>query len=185
MIFEELAIQGVFQITLTPFSDERGWFARMFCNHEFAEHGIQFPINQINHSFTKTKGSFRGIHYQFGEYAEYKLVRCISGAVIDFAVDLRKGSSTLFQSVSAELSAENHRMLLLPPGVGHAFQSLEDNTALIYLHSSFYMKAFEGGIKYNDSKINLNLPLDIADISERDKNHPLLDTHFSGIEYEL
>lgn len=185
MTFEEQNIKGVYKITLNPILDKRGWFARSFCSKEFKEHGIRFDINQINHSYTSLKGSFRGIHYQFGKFAEYKLVRCIAGSVIDYAVDLRKNSRTLYQNIGVELSDSNLQMLLLPPGVGHAFQTLENNTSLIYLHSSFYNKEYEGGFKYNDPKINLNLPLEIMDISERDQNHSLIDSNFLGIDYEL
>jgi dTDP-4-dehydrorhamnose 3,5-epimerase len=185
MKFEELSISGVFKITLNPKADHRGWFARTYCTQEMQANGIHFDITQINHSFTKTKGSFRGIHYQFGAFAEYKLVRCIAGAVLDFGIDLRKNSSTLYQHVAVELSATNHTMLLLPPGIGHAFQTIADDTALIYLHSSFYNAQFEGGVRHNDAKINLHLPLTIADISDRDLNHPLLAENFLGIEYEL
>jgi dTDP-4-dehydrorhamnose 3,5-epimerase len=185
MLFEEQHIKGVFKITLEPRSDDRGWFARAYCNNEFSAAGIHFNITQINHSFTKTRGSFRGIHYQTSPFAEYKLVRCINGAVLDFAVDLRINSPTILQHVSVELSSDNYAMLLLPPGVGHAFQSLSDDATLLYLHSSYYNQQFEGGIRYNDEKIKLNLPLTIADISDRDLNHPLLNKHFLGIEYEL
>jgi len=185
MVFQELSIQGVFKISLNPVSDNRGWFNRLYCKEMFANAGIDFSITQINHSFTKMKGSFRGIHYQIAPFSEYKLITCISGAVLDFGVDLRKNSDTLFQSISVELSESNQQALLLPPGVGHAFQTLEDNTGLLYLHSSFYNKHYEGGIPYNDPKINLNLPLEIADISERDRKHPLIETNFQGIEYEV
>jgi dTDP-4-dehydrorhamnose 3,5-epimerase len=185
MKFETTQIKGVYKISIQPIADDRGWFGRIFCSKEFALQNINFQINQINHSFTKNKGSFRGIHYQFGAFAEYKLVRCIEGAVQDFAVDLRQNSPTLFQSVAVELSPQNQTMLLLPPGVGHAFQTLENDTALIYLHSSFYNTQFEGGFRYNDAKINLHLPLPIQNISDRDLNYPLISENFKGIEYEL
>ncbi len=112
-------------------------------------------------------------------------MRCINGAVLDFAVDLRKNSATLLQHISLELSSQNHCMLLLPPGVGHAFQTLTDDATLLYLHSSYYNPQYEGGFRYNDEKIKLNLPLPIADISDRDVNHPNIGTNFLGIEYEL
>ncbi|MFZ4752520.1 MAG: dTDP-4-dehydrorhamnose 3,5-epimerase family protein [Chitinophagaceae bacterium] len=185
MKFEPLNIKGIYKITLDRFNDHRGWFVRNFCYERFTEVGINFQIQQVNHSYTKKKGSFRGIHFQFGPFAEYKLVRCISGRVLDFAVDLRRNSDTLFQSVSVELSSENDQMILIPPGVGHAFQTLEDNSALIYLHSSIYNCDYEGGIKYNDSKLKLKLPLEITEISERDKSLPNIKSNFIGLEYEL
>jgi dTDP-4-dehydrorhamnose 3,5-epimerase len=185
MIFEEQNIKGIFKVTLSPYIDNRGAFSRLFCEEEFAQAGIPFSCKQINQSFTKEKGSFRGIHYQFGAFAEWKLIRCIQGSVLDFGVDLRKNSSTLYKSFSIELTEDNHTMLLLPPGVGHAFQTLEENTTLVYFHSSFYNSKYEGGIKFDDPKIQLNLPLEITNLSERDKNHPLINTDFTGIDYEM
>jgi dTDP-4-dehydrorhamnose 3,5-epimerase len=185
MQFEQTKIEGVYIVKLSKHEDHRGWFARAYCENEFQNQGINFCIRQINHSFTKQRGSFRGVHYQFGKFSEHKLVKCISGSVIDFGVDLRKNSSTLFETVSVELTDSNNTMLLLPPGVGHGFQTLKDDTSLIYLHSSFYNKNYEGGFRYNDAKINLNLPLAISDISERDCKHPLINHNFLGVEYEV
>lgn len=185
MVFEEQNIKGIYKISLSTFKDDRGAFARLFCEEEFLKAGINFSCKQINQSFTKEKGSFRGIHYQFGPFAEWKLIRCLQGGVMDYGVDLRQNSPTLFQSFSIELSEDNETMLLLPPGVGHAFQTLKENTTLIYFHSSYYNPTFEGGVKFDDLKIQLNLPLEITNLSERDKNHPLINTHFTGIEYEM
>lgn len=181
MKFEATSLEKVFVITLDKFIDERGWFNRMFCSREFEDRGIHFDVTQINQSFTALAGTFRGVHYQYGPFAEYKLVRCLKGSVLDFAVDLRKESKTLFKHFSVELSDSNNKMLLLPPCVGHAFQSLENNSELIYLHSSFYNKEYEGGVKYNDPLICLNLPKKITQISERDSNHSLLEKNFIGL----
>ena len=182
MKFEQQSISGIYKITLHSFRDDRGAFARLFCSQELGAQGLDVRCQQINQSFTKDKGSFRGVHFQFGPFAETKIVRCLSGRILDFGVDLRKNSPTLFSSYAVELSEDNDTMLLLPPGVGHAFQTLTDNCTLIYFHSSFYNPAFEGGVRYDDPKINLNLPLPIANISTRDMNHPLLTSNFSGIE---
>lgn len=126
MQFTELGIKGVFLINPKKISDSRGYFFRTYGEEEFSSAGISVVWKQANHSFTEKKGTFRGIHYQTVPYQEYKLIRCVSGAVVDFGVDLREGSPTLFQHISVELNAKNHSMLLLPPGVGHGFQSLED-----------------------------------------------------------
>lgn len=182
MTFEEQNIKGIYKITLEPITDNRGWFARVFCENQFKGAGIHFKCLQVNHSFTKEKGTFRGIHFQFGNYAEYKLIRCISGSVLDFGVDLRKDSETLFCHYSLELNSENNTMLLLSPGIGHAFQTLQGNSTLNYFHSANYNPLFEGGIRFDDPKINLKLPLKIKNLSERDKTHPFLNDKFTGLE---
>lgn len=184
MHFVPLAIEGVCQIETTRLEDDRGYFFRTYCEEEFEAAGWRINWKQANHSFTRLQGTFRGIHYQVPPYQEYKLVRCISGSVADFGVDLRKGSATLLQHVQVTLSAENGRMLLLPPGVGHAFQTLEDNTALVYMHSAVYKPGFEGGFFYDDEKIKLPLPLQITKISERDKSYTAIPADFAGIDYK-
>jgi dTDP-4-dehydrorhamnose 3,5-epimerase len=185
MNFQELSISGVYLITQTPFIDNRGRFARIICEQELIASGLDIKWKQANQSLTHRKGSFRGIHYQFGPFSEYKLVKCIKGAVLDFCIDLRAKSPQLLQSASAELSESNQQMLLLPPGVGHAFQTLTDNAELLYFHSSFYNKEFEGGLRFDDPLIRLSLPLPVSDISERDRTHPFLTEQFSGIPYEM
>lgn len=184
MQFSELRIKGVYLITTKKLEDARGYFFRTYCADEFEAIGLSIDWKQANHSFTRQKGAFRGIHYQIAPYQEYKLIRCISGAVIDFGVDLRKGSPTLLEHISVELNTENNSMLLLPPGVGHAFQTLKDDTALVYMHSAIYKPSHESGFFYADPKINLPLPLSITEISERDKNHLIIPDGFDGIEYK-
>lgn len=184
MLFIEQSIKGVYLIEANVIEDNRGHFFRTFCADEFSQIGLNIQWKQSNHSFTKKKGTFRGVHFQTAPYSEYKLIRCIAGAVLDFGVDLRKQSSTLYQHVSVELTSENHQMLLLPPGVGHGFQTLMDNTALIYMHSELYKPKFEGGVFYDDNKIKLPLPLQITEISDRDKNYGLIPESFKGIDYE-
>jgi dTDP-4-dehydrorhamnose 3,5-epimerase len=184
MKFTELGIKGVYLVETQKIEDHRGHFFRTYCEDEFERNGLKIHWKQTNHSFTKARGAFRGIHFQVAPYSEYKLIRCISGSVIDFGVDLRKGSATLFGHVHAELSADNHAMLLLPPGVGHAFQTLEDNTALVYMHSAPYMPGYEGGVFYDDKKIKLPLPLRVTELSEKDSNYAGLPDDFGGIDYE-
>jgi len=136
---------------------------------------------QMNHSFTKDKGAIRGMHYQLPPFSEIKMVRCIAGAVFDVIIDLQKDSPTFLQWVGTELSAQNKKMLYIPEGFAHGFQTLGNDCELIYHHSQFYTPGAEGGIKFDDPKININWPLAVTNISERDSRHPLLDENFKGL----
>jgi dTDP-4-dehydrorhamnose 3,5-epimerase len=181
MTFTETALKGSFIIDLNLFQDERGWFARTYCKNEFEQIGHVKEWVQLNHSFTKQKGTIRGMHYQMSSFAEIKLVRCISGKIYDVIIDMRKDSPTFLQWTGVELSAENKRMLYIPEGFAHGFQALSDDCELIYHHSQFYTPNVEAGIRYNDPKININWPLPLTSISKRDEEHPLLDNNFKGI----
>jgi dTDP-4-dehydrorhamnose 3,5-epimerase len=181
MIFTETMLKGGFVIDINPFEDERGWFARTFCKEEFKKIGYVGEWVQLNHSFTKQKGTIRGMHYQMPPFSEIKLVRCIAGAAFDVIVDIRKNSRTFLHWVGVELSAKNKKMIYIPEGFAHGFQAMEDGTELIYHHSVFYKPNVEGGLKYDDPKLNINWPLDAINISERDKNHTLLTNNFIGI----
>jgi len=181
MIFSPTPLSGSFSIDLNPFSDERGWFARYFCKNEFKEIGHDAEWVQMNHSFTKQVGSVRGMHYQEGEYKEIKLVRCIAGKVYDVIIDIRKDSPTFLKWFGIELSAENKKMLYIPAGFAHGFQCLSDNCELLYHHSAFYTPGRETGISYNDPSVNIEWPIEITVISERDKNHPFITNNFKGI----
>lgn len=181
MKFTETSLKGSYTIDLNLFEDERGWFARTYCKSEFAEIGFDKEWVQMNHSFTKTKGTVRGMHYQLPPFTEIKLVRCIAGAVYDVIVDLRKDSPTFLQWFGTELSAGNKKMFFIPEGFAHGFQTLTDECELIYHHTQFYKPGVEGGIKYNDTEVNISWPLPTTIISERDKMHPVLDKNFKGI----
>jgi dTDP-4-dehydrorhamnose 3,5-epimerase len=181
MIFTETALKGSFIISLKPYSDERGWFARTYCKREFETIGHHKEWVQMNHSFTTEKGTVRGMHFQLPPYCEIKMVRCIAGAVLDVIVDIRKDSATFLQWISVELSAANRQMIYIPEGFAHGFQTLEENTELIYHHTVYYEPGVEGGLRYNDPLINITWPLPAQNISARDKEHPLLDEHFKGI----
>ena len=181
MIFTETALQGSYIISLEPFSDERGWFARTYCKNEFASIGHEKEWVQLNHSFTTHKGTIRGIHFQYPPFSEIKMVRCIAGAVLDVIVDIRKDSPTFLQHVCVELSAANKQMIYIPEGFAHGFQTLEENSELIYHHSEYYKAGVEGGLRYSDVGLNIQWPLPIQNISERDMNHPLLENNFKGI----
>lgn len=175
------AIAGVFVAQTNAFQDSRGAFARLYCETELAEAVAGRQIRQINHSRTAAVGAVRGMHFQFAPDAETKMVRCLKGRVWDVAVDLRKGSPTFLQHHAQELSPSNALMLVIPEGCAHGFQVLEPDSELLYLHTANYMPGAEGGVRFNDPVLNLLWPLQITDLSERDKKHPLLNKNFQGI----
>ena len=181
MIFHETHLKGSYTIELTPFADERGWFARTYCKEEFNTIGHDKEWLQMNHSFTVQQGTIRGMHFQQAPFREIKLVRCIAGKVFDVIIDIRTGSPTFLQWVGVELSAENKKMIYIPEGFAHGFQTLTDNCELIYHHSELYKPGVEGGIKYDDPLVNIQWPLTCSNISNRDHTHPLLDKNFKGI----
>jgi dTDP-4-dehydrorhamnose 3,5-epimerase len=181
MTFSPTPLKGSYIINLTPFSDERGWFARTYCENEFREIGHAEKWVQMNHSCTTKKGTVRGMHYQLPPFREIKMVRCIRGKVFDVIIDIRKDSATFLQWFGVELSPEAMNMLYIPVGFAHGFQTLNDNSEMIYHHSEFYSPGAEGGIKYNDPAVNIKWPLEVTSISERDLNHPGLTEKFKGI----
>lgn len=182
MIFQETLLKGAFLIDLEPFSDERGMFARTFCEKEFAQIGHQKRFVQFNHSLTKEKGTLRGMHYQHPPCAEIKLIRCVRGRVLDVIIDIRKGSPTFLQSISAELSSENMKMIYVPEGFAHGFQTLEDNSALIYHHSAFYAPDYEGGLHYADPALKIQWPLTPKNVTKKDRNHSFITEYFEGVD---
>lgn len=182
MKFTETPLKGSYIIELSPFTDERGWFARTYCKKEFEQIGHLEEWVQLNHSVTHSKGTLRGMHYQLPPYGEIKLVRCIAGAIYDVIIDLRKGSPSFLQWFGTELSSANKKMLYIPVGFAHGFQALTDDCELIYHHTSFYATDAEGGIRFDDKKISIDWPLEITGISQRDSTHPYLDESFSGIK---
>lgn len=181
MIFRETPLKDAFVIDLEPFQDQRGLFARTFCKRDFEEIGHDKEFVQFNHSETRTKGSIRGIHYQKPPFAEVKLIRCVKGKVFDILVDIRKDSPSFLQWYGLELSAENKRMIYIPEGFAHGFQTLEEDTHLIYHHTAFYTPGHEGGILFNDPRIGVEWPLEVTIMSEKDQKYPLLDDSFEGI----
>jgi len=182
MKFTATAIAGIYVVEMLPVSDSRGWFARSFCKKEFEQIGHHEEWVQMNHSFTSTQGSIRGMHFQNPPHQEIKMVRCIAGAVFDVVVDLRKGSPTFLQWIGIELSAGARNMLYIPKGIAHGFQSLTDNAELLYHHSSYYTTGAEGGILFNDKFVGIKWPLAVSEISERDLKHAPLTKDFKGIE---
>lgn len=181
MIFTETSLKGSYAIDLDPVTDERGWFARTYCRREFGAIGHHAEWIQLNHSFTMQEGAIRGMHYQLPPFSEIKLVRCIAGAVYDVIVDLRQESVTFLKWFGVALSAQNKKMIYIPAGFAHGFQALTDDCELIYHHSQYYTPGAEGGIRYNESVLNITWPMPITNISERDNTHPYLDANFKGI----
>jgi dTDP-4-dehydrorhamnose 3,5-epimerase len=182
MRFIQTNIKGLYVIHPEPIEDKRGKFYRLYCQNELKEIGHHKNIVQINYSFTKKKGSIRGMHFQYLPKAEIKLVKCIAGSVFDVAIDLRKFSSTFLKWHSEIISAENMKTLYIPEGFAHGFQTLEDNCELLYIHTEVYSPEHEGSVRYDDPIIDIKWPLEITDISKRDSENKLLDDSFKGIE---
>ena len=182
MKFEETILKGSYLIDLNMLQDSRGWFARTYSKDLFEKHvGFNKEWVQMNHSFTTEKGSVRGMHFQLRPFSEIKLVRCIAGKVFDVIVDLRQNSATYLKWFGTILSAENKKMIYIPEGFAHGFQTLSPNAELIYNHSEFYNPVAETGIGYNDPAINIYWPLPVSEVSERDNSHPLIDSNFKAL----
>jgi dTDP-4-dehydrorhamnose 3,5-epimerase len=174
-------IEGVVVVEGESRPDSRGSFARLFCAEELASVVGRRSIVQINHSLTRAAGAIRGLHYQRAPHAEMKIVRCLKGRVFDVAVDLREASPTFLRWVSCELSPASGRALVIPEGCAHGFQVLEPESELLYLHTAYYDKAAEGAVRFDDPRVAVAWPLPPADLSERDRSHPLLQDDFTGI----
>ena len=172
MIFTATALKGAFSLEPERREDDRGFFARTWCQQEFAAHGLNPCLVQCNISFNKTKGTLRGMHYQAFPYEEEKLVRCTMGSIADVIIDLRPKSPTFKHYMSIVLTAENRRMLYVPKGFAHGFQTLEDNTEVFYQMSEFYAPAYARGIRWNDPAFGIQWPADERIILERDQTYP-------------
>ncbi len=181
MKFISTGLKGSYVIELAPIKDERGWFVRTFCKDEFREIGHTKEWVQMNHTFTNEAGTIRGMHFQNPPFSEIKLIRCIAGEVFDVIIDLRKNSSTFLKWIGVELSADNKKMIYIPEGFAHGFQTLTDNCQLIYNHSEYYKPNVEGGIKYDDEMVGINWPFPAKNISKRDQEHKQLNDHFQGL----
>ena len=164
-----------------PFKDERGAFARLFCEKELSSVLEGKKIVQINHSCTEAVGAVRGMHFQYNRHAEMKLVRCLKGKVWDVAVDLRPQSPSYKRWYAQELSPQNAHMMVIPEGFAHGFQVLEAGSELLYLHTALYKPDSEGGVRHDDPALGITWPLPVTDISARDSSHAYIDTTFRGI----
>ena len=177
----ETPLAGAYVIELEPHCDERGFFARVFCQQEYERIGFRGTIVQINHSLTRRRASVRGMHYQLPPASETKIIRCVRGKVFDVMVDLRSDSPTLRQWHGVELSEENMRVVYIPEGFAHGFQTLTDDVELAYHHSAFYSPEHERGLRYDDPALAIRWPLPVGTISPKDASYPLIDTDFKGI----
>lgn len=182
MKFVQTPLAGAYVIELEPLLDERGLFARAFCEREFAAIGFHKHIVQINHSVTMGKGAIRGMHYQLPPVCETKIVRCVHGEIFDVMVDLRAGSPTFLKWHGVELSKENMRIVFIPEGFIHGFQTLSNNAELIYHHSEFYSPEHEHGFRFDDPALAIKWPLPAGAISAKDQSYRLMDSSFKGIE---
>jgi len=174
MKFTQTNISGLYLVDLDLKADERGYFARIFCEKEFSQIGVDFKVVQASQSLTKQRGTLRGMHFQKEPQAEDKIVRCIRGAVYDVAIDLRKNSPTFGQGFSQGLSEADHKMIFIPKGFAHGFQALKNDSVVEYLMSEFYSAEQSFGVRWNDPLFNITWPIVEPLLSEKDKNWPLM-----------
>jgi dTDP-4-dehydrorhamnose 3,5-epimerase len=179
MIFEETRLKGAYIILPERQDDERGFFARSWCERELNVHAIPAKCVQCNISFNRRKGTLRGMHYQASPHEEAKWVRCTMGAIYDVAVDLRRESPTFGEWISVGLTAENRKMIYIPEGLAHGFLTLEENTEVFYQMSEFYTPECSRGVRWNDPLFNIRWPFDPEVVSNRDRGYPdfLPETH--------
>lgn len=182
MKFLPTPLNGAYTIELEKRGDDRGFFARFFCEKEFAQAGLETHFVQINNSLSGKKGTLRGMHYQLPPAAEVKVVRCLRGALYDVIVDLRAGSPSFGKWFGAELSAENRTMMYVPRGFAHGFVTLTDDVEALYLVSAFYAPEAERGARWNDPAIGIEWPVEPAELSDKDRKWPDLDPQFHGFE---
>ncbi len=178
MQFHKTPLPDAYLIDLEKLGDDRGFFARTFCQREFAELGLPSEFVQVNNSLTADRGTLRGMHYQLAPEAETKLVRCIRGAFWDCILDLRPNSETFGQWFGEELSAENRRMMLVPKGFAHGFITLTDDTEAFYLVDSFYSPDHERGVRWDDPRFGIQWPLEPTVVSPKDAEHPDFDRDY-------
>ncbi len=172
MLISSTNLQDVLIIDLEKQGDERGWFARAFCEEELSNANIDFHVTQTNISFNKEQGTIRGLHYQARPKWEPKIIRCTSGRIFDVAVDLRPESASFCKWIGVELSAENGRALYLPPGMAHGFQTLAENCELYYLMGESYDPSLVRGVRWDDPAFAIKWPLKPTIISNRDRSFP-------------
>ena len=167
-------LPGSFEIIPDRIEDQRGFFARSYCKSEFAQQGISCEFDQCSISFNKAKGTLRGMHFQADPYGEYKLVRCTRGSIYDVIVDLRKESATFLQWTSVILSEENRKMVFVPPGFAHGFQTLEDASEVYYQIAGIYVPNAACGVRWNDPALKISWPDNVSMISDKDMTYEFL-----------
>lgn len=174
-------LEGLAVVQRSTIGDERGFLSRVFCANELKTVGWDWPVVQVNHTCTPQKGAVRGMHFQLPPKAEAKLVSCLRGTIWDVAVDLRQDSPTFLGWHAEELSADNRKAALIPPGFAHGFQVLSEGCELLYMHSEFFAAEAERGIHPLDPIVGINWPLQITKLSRRDDSHPPLTPAFTGL----
>jgi len=174
------SFNGIKILDRSFFSDQRGSFSKFLSVESLHKLGVDFSVMQINHSITSSAGSVRGMHFQKPPHHEKKLISCIKGRILDVAIDLRADSDTFLHYYCLELSGENKKMILIPEGFAHGFQTLSDDCELLYAHSKEYVENSEGGLNPLDPILNIKWPLAISKISDRDKNHEFISNQFKG-----
>lgn len=172
MRFSEAGLKGAYVVEIERRTDSRGFFGRGWCKREFETQGLNSQLAQVNIGFSNKKGTLRGMHYQVPPYQEVKLVRCTLGAIYDVIIDLRRGSSTYRQWFGVELTADNHRMLYVPEGCAHGYQTLADDTEVFYQTSQFYAPECARGVRYDDPAFGISWPSVARVISDADRNWP-------------
>lgn len=182
MKFHPTPLGGARLIDLEKRGDERGFFARLFCEKEFSQEGLVRQFVQINTSLTGKRGTLRGMHYQLPPAAEVKVVRCIRGALYDVILDLRPDSPTFGQSFGAELSAENRTMMYVPQGFAHGFVTLAEDTEVFYLVHAFYAPDHERGIRFNDPRFGIHWPIEPLELSDKDRCWPDFNPTYHGTD---
>jgi dTDP-4-dehydrorhamnose 3,5-epimerase len=171
MIFKELELKGAYLVEVKKIEDERGFFGRAWCENEFLDHHLNPNFVQLNTSFSKKKGTIRGLHYQVDPYQEVKFIRCTRGSIWDVIIDLRPTSPTFMKWIGNELSADNYKMVYVPENFAHGFISLENNTEVYYPVTQFYVPGAERGLRWNDPAFNIQWPIEVSMVSEKDSNH--------------
>jgi len=174
MEIKERKLKGIFEISLSPHIDNRGFFMRTFDNKIFSDKGLNRNWVQENHSRSEEKGIVRGLHFQFPPYSETKMVRCISGAILDVFVDIRKNSETFGQWDAIELTAENKKMIFIPRGFAHGYCTLTDISEVVYKVDNYYSPEHESGLLWNDVNLKIDWPVNKPFLSEKDKNNQTL-----------
>jgi dTDP-4-dehydrorhamnose 3,5-epimerase len=174
MILHDTSLADARLIELQPRGDERGWFARTMSRTEFEQAGLNADFRQQNTSVSANAGTLRGMHFQLGPHTEAKLVRCIRGAIVDIIVDLRLGSPSYLKHEKFELTPSNNRILYVPEGFAHAFQTLTEDTEVTYLVTADYTPEAERGVRYSDPRLGIDWPLEVTTISPKDAAWPLL-----------
>lgn len=181
MRFIPTILKGAYIVEPEKMADDRGFFARSWCQQEFSDRGLDANLVQCSISFNHKRGTLRGMHFQLPPFAETKLVRCTQGAIYDVAIDLRQDSPTYLQWVGVELTAENRKAFYIPKGCAHGFQTLTDNAEVFYQISEVYAPEYGRGVRWDDRAFNITWPEPVSVISERDRNY----AEYSSAKFEL